>query len=380
MNTFKIKPVVYFDTDSIKYLNNLKEKKSLIITDPFMVKAGFINKVTDIFKNNNVEYKVFSGIRPDPPVEVVAEGVKEMISFTPDVIVALGGGSSIDATKSILAFTMKILKNNESGYKRPLFIAIPTTSGTGSEVTSFSIITTGNKKVSLIDENLIPDVAILDASFVKTVPGRITADTGIDVLTHGIEAYVSNKASDFSDALAEKSMKIVIKYLPEVYKNGDNVEAREKLHNASCMAGMAFTNASLGINHSMAHILGGTFHIPHGRANAILLPYVIRYNANLESGECSRTALRYRDISKFLGLPSSTVKEGVISLICAVNVILGLTNTPKNLKEAGIDRQEFVSKLELMAEVALEDRCTPTSPRIPSKEELITLFKEAYGD
>ncbi|MCI1945125.1 1-propanol dehydrogenase PduQ [Clostridium luticellarii] len=380
MNIFKIKPVVYFDMNSVEYLKNLKEKKSLIITDPFMVKAGFINKVTDIFRNDNVEYKVFSGIRPDPPVEVVAEGAKEMIAFKPDVIVALGGGSSIDAAKSILAFTMRILKDSKDGYRRPLFIAIPTTSGTGSEVTSFSIITTGNKKVSLIDDDLIPDVAILDASFVKTVPGRITADTGIDVFTHGIEAYVSNKASDFSDALAEQAMKLVIRYLPEAYKNGDNVEAREKLHNASCMAGMAFTNASLGINHSMAHILGGIFHIPHGRANAILLPYVIKYNADLDSGTCTRAALRYRNIAEFLGLPCSTVEEGVMSLICAVNVILSLTNTPRNLKEAGIDRREFFNKVNTMAEVALEDRCTPTSPRIPSKEELIDLFKKAYGD
>lgn len=380
MNIFKIKPTVYFGTNSIEYLNNLKVKRTLIITDPFMVKAGSINKVTDIFEDNNVEYKVFSGIKPDLPVEIVAEGVKEMVKFRPDVIVALGGGSSIDAAKSILSFTMKILKDDNNIYKRPLFIAVPTTSGTGSEVTSFSIITTGNKKVSLINDDLIPDVAILDADFVRTVPPRVTADTGIDVLTHGIEAYVSTKASDFSDALAKQSMKMVIRYLPEAYKNGGNMKAREKLHAASCMAGMAFTNASLGINHSMAHILGGTFHIPHGRANAILLPYVIKFNADLQNSEYTRAALKYKNIAEFLGLPCSTVKEGVMSLVCAVDVILNLTNTPKSLKEAGINRMEFFSKIGYMVDVALQDRCTPTSPRIPSKEELIALFKESYGN
>ncbi|UZQ50738.1 1-propanol dehydrogenase PduQ [Clostridium kluyveri] len=404
MSTFSIKPTVCFDEGSVEYLNNMKEqnegliiccdagsidylnnlagKKAFIVTDPFMVKSGAVNKITDIFKRINVDYEIFAEIVPDPPVDIVADGVGRMMAFRPDALIALGGGSSIDATKAIMAFCLKILKNkgDTSGYKKPLFIAVPTTSGTGSEVTSFSIITTGVKKVALIDQALIPDVAILDADFVKTVPSRITADTAIDVITHGVEAYVSNNASDFADAFAEKAIKTVFQYLPKAYANGGDMEAREKLHNASCMAGMAFTNAGLGINHSLAHILGATFHVPHGRANAIVMPYVIKYNANLESGAETTAAKRYREIAEFLGLPASTVKEGVTSLINAVNALKKETNTPMNISETGISREDFMAKVDSMGEIALADRCTPTNPRVPTKEDLVVVFKEAYGD
>lgn len=381
MNTFSIKPKIYFDKGSIEYLNTIKNKRVCIVTDPFMVKSGAVDKIVNIFKNNKVYFEIFSDIRPDPPVETVAAGVNKMRNFKPDVIIALGGGSSIDATKSIILFTVKILNAEGLKYNRPLFIAIPTTSGTGSEVTSFSVITMGTTKFPLIDDDLIPDIAIIDADFVKTVPAQITADTAMDVLTHAIESYVSTNNSDYTDAFAEKAVKLVFEYLLRAYKNGNDVIAREKLHNASCMAGMAFTNANLGINHSIAHTIGGNFHIPHGRANAIVLPYVIKYNANIEPNEEeTETARRYAELSRILGLPCSSIKQGVNSLIYAVNILIKETNTPRNLKETKVDRNELFNKLESMVDAVLKDNCTRTNPRIPNKEDIGKLIEEVYGE
>ena len=380
MNTFSIKPRICFDRGSIEYLNNIKNKRVCIVTDPFMIKSGAADRITNIFKDNKVEYEIFSEIKPDPPIETIAVGVNKMRNFKPDVIIALGGGSSIDAAKSIILFTVKILNANGDNYNKPLFIAIPTTSGTGSEVTSFSVITMGTTKFPLVDDEIIPDIAIIDADFVKTVPPQITADTAMDVLTHAIEAYVSTNNSDYTDALAEKAIKIVFEYLVKAYKNGQDLEAREKLHNASCMAGMAFTNASLGINHSMAHTLGGNFHIPHGRANAIILPYVIKYNANLELGEETEAGKRYANLSRILGLPCSSINEGVKSIIVAIKVLMMATNTPMNLKEVKIDKNNFLNELESMVGAALNDKCTAANPRKPSKEELTQLFQEIYGE
>lgn len=380
MNTFSIKPRICFDKGSIEYLNNIKNKRVCIVTDPFMLKSGDVDKITNIFKANKVEYEIYSEIKPDPPVETVAAGVNKMRTFKPDVIIALGGGSSIDATKSIILFTVKMLNANGDKYNKPLFIAIPTTSGTGSEVTSFSVITMGTTKFPLVDDEIVPDIAIIDADLVRTVPPQITADTGMDVLTHAIEAYVSTNNSDYTDALAEKAVKLVFEYLLRAYKDGNDVVAREKLHNASCMAGMAFTNANLGINHSIAHTIGANFHIPHGRSNAIILPYVIKYNANLQAEEETETGRRYAELSRILGLPCSTITEGVNSLICAVNILIRETNTPRNLKEAKVDKNELFNKLESIIDTALKDNCTSTNPRMPSKEDISNLIKEVYGE
>ncbi|AGY77482.1 1-propanol dehydrogenase PduQ [Clostridium autoethanogenum] len=379
MTIFNIKPTICFNRGSIEYLKNIKNKRVCIVTDPFMLKSGTADKIIDILKDNKVEYEIFSEIKPDPPIEIVAMGVNKMRIFKPDVVIALGGGSSIDATKSIIFFTIKILNTNGGNYKKPLFVAIPTTSGTGSEVTSFSVITMGGTKFPLINDELVPDIAIIDANLVKTVPQRITADTGMDVLTHAIEAYVSTKSSDYTDALAEKVVKLVFDYLLRAYRDGNDVLAREKLHNASCMAGMAFTNASLGINHSMAHTLGGKFHIPHGRANAILLPYVIEYNANLKSENETESGKKYANLSRILGLPCASTNEGVRSIIAAIKILMNATNTPMNLQEVNIDKLDFLNELENMVNDALNDKCTATNPRKTSKEEIAKLFEEVYG-
>lgn len=380
MNRFSVKPAVYFNRGAVEFLSTLSTSRAFVITDPFMDKLGFTDQILAILKARQIECAVFSDIKPDPPIDIVAAGMKEMLQFNPDVVIALGGGSTIDAAKSILAFGTNIMQTNAPNYTKPLFIAIPTTSGTGSEVTSFAVITREEKKIPLVDDSLIPDIAIIDADFVKTVPPQITADTAIDALTHAIEAYVSTDASDFSDALAEKAVKMIFDYLLNAYHDGSDLEAREKLHNASCLAGMAFTNASLGINHSMAHALGGMFHIPHGRANAILLPYVIRYNAQLESGKETRAAVRYAELAKLIGLPVASVTEGVNNLVCAINILLRETKTPANLNEAGVEKSVFLDKVNDLAETALADKCTVTNPRTPCKEEIVQLYQLAYGE
>lgn len=386
MDNFSVKPQIYFGAGSLKYLSTLKCKKAFVVTDPFMVKSGAINKVTDMLDEANIPYEVFSDIVPDPPISLVAIGIKAMDKCNPDVMITLGGGSAIDASKAIRKFRGMVKKGLQPGSQvvDPMFIAIPTTSGTGSEVTSFSVITdtVANVKYPLVDESMLPDVAILDADLVKSVPPAITADTGIDVLTHAIEAYVSTKATDYTDALAEKAIKTVFKYLPKAFKEGSDEEARQKMHNASCIAGLAFTNASLGINHSMAHILGGKFHVPHGRSNAILLPYVIEYNAQLKSTytkEYTVAAEKYAEIARFLNLTTSNnVKDGVKALIAGIKNLTKYLGIPSSIKNAGVDEKEFKASVKEMSEVAMKDGCTPTNPRVPTAEELEALFMKVY--
>ncbi len=267
------------------------------------------------------------------------------------------------------------------------FVAIPTTSGTGSEVTPFAVITDKetNVKYPLADYALTPDVAIIDSQFVMTVPKSITADTGMDVLTHAIEAYVSVMASDYTDGLALKAIDLVFKYLKASYDNNKDEEAREKMHNASCMAGMAFSNAFLGINHSLAHKIGAEFHIPHGRANAILMPHVIRYNAIrprkhalFPKYESYCADERYAQIARMLGLPASTTEEGVNSLVNAVIELGKSLDIDMSMKGQGVQKDELDSKLNRLAERAFEDQCTTANPKLPLISELEDILKAAY--
>jgi len=266
-------------------------------------------------------------------------------------------------------------------------VAIPTTSGTGSEVTSFAVITDKklNKKYPLADYELTPDVAIIDTDLVMSLPQKITADTGMDVLTHAIEAYVSNMASDFTDGLAEKAIELVFKNLRDAYNDGSNRFARERMHNASTIAGMAFTNAFLGINHSIAHKMGAEFHMPHGRLNAILLPYVIKYNAenptkfvSFPKYEYFIADKRYAEISKKMGFRASTVEEGVESLIEEIKKLNKDLGIESSFKEAGINEEEFLSKIDMLADRAFEDQCTTANPRLPLVSELKQIMLEAY--
>ena len=347
MQWFKVPEKIYFEAGSIAYLEKMQDiSRAFIVTDPGMVKLGYVDKILYHLRKRSqyVHSEIFAEVEPDPSFDTIKKGVEMMNTFNPDVIIAIGGGSPIDAAKGMWLFyehpeadaeglKLKFMDIRKRTYKFPKLgekakmVCIPTTSGTGSEVTSFAVITDKkiNKKYPLADYELTPDVAIIDPDLVKSLPKSVTADTGMDVLTHGLESYVSNMASDFTDGLAMKAIELVYKNIREAYNNGDNQYAREKMHNASCIAGMAFSNAFLGVNHSIAHKLGGEFHIPHGRANAIILPYVIRYNATkptkLESFpkyEYFIADQKYADIAKRLGLKAKTTEQGVDSLIEAV--------------------------------------------------------------
>jgi acetaldehyde dehydrogenase/alcohol dehydrogenase len=406
MKWFRVPPQIYFERGSLQYLSQVKGKKAFIVTDPAMVKLGFIDKVTYQLDKANIKHEIFSEVDPDPSVDTVEKGVKIMKEFQPDLIIAVGGGSPIDAAKGMWLFyeypdtkfedlRLKFMDIRKRTYKFPelgkkaLFIAVPTTSGTGSEVTAFAVITDKkrNIKYPLADYELTPDIAIIDPDLTMTIPPSVTADTGMDALTHAIEAYVSVMASDYTDALAEKAIKLIFEYLPKAYKNGQDKVAREKMHNASCIAGMAFTNAFLGINHSMAHILGAKFHLPHGRANAILLPYVIEYTAELPKKfaafpqyEYPKAAEKYAEIAKMLGLPASTVEEGVKSLIEAIKNLMKELNLPLTLKEAGINKEEFEKQIMEMSDIAFNDQCTGSNPRMPLVSEIAEIYRKAYGE
>ncbi|MCC0695747.1 1-propanol dehydrogenase PduQ [Clostridioides sp. ES-S-0048-02] len=374
MNNFEIKTKVKFGVGSLEYLQEIKDKKVLVITDPFMVKSKTIDKILVNLKHST--YEVFSNIVPDPPIDTVVQGIEVLKNIKPDTVIALGGGSAIDAAKAIKDFSKQILRTNEIE-----FIAIPTTSGTGSEVTSFSVITDKQKgaKYPLVSDELIPDIAILDPELVKTVPDFITADTGMDVLTHALEAYVSVNANDFSDALAEKAIKLVFEYLLKAYKDGNDLEAREKMHNASCLAGMAFNQTSLGINHSIAHVLGGKFHIPHGRANAILLPYIIEYNANItgySNTYYSLSAKKYAQISKLIGLSSSNTRSGVKSLINEIKKLQKELNMPTKLRECNVNLEELSNLQSEIAVLAIQDGCTSANPKVPIEEDIIEILNK----
>jgi acetaldehyde dehydrogenase/alcohol dehydrogenase len=408
MQWFKIPPRIYFEKGSIQYLEKMPHiKRAFIVTDPVMVKLGYVDKALYYLRkrSDRVHCEVFSDVEPDPSVETIRRGVSAMNLFAPDVIIALGGGSAIDAAKGMWLFyehpdtdfdglRLKFLDIRKRAFqfpnlgKKAQMVAIPTTSGTGSEVTSFSVITdkeNGNIKYPLADYELTPDVAIIDPQFVTTMPKSIVADTGMDVLTHAVEAYVSVLASDFTNGLAIKAIELIYKYLPRSYADENDTVAREKVHNASCIAGMAFTNAFLGINHSLAHKLGGEFHIPHGRANAVLLPHVIAYNAQkpekfpiFPKYSEYKADFRYAQIAHQLRLSGNTREEEIAALIEAVWGLLEKLNIPTSIKACGVDEKEFFKKLPALAERAFEDQCTTANPHYPLISDLEEIYRKAY--
>lgn len=407
MQWFKVPERIYFESGSIQYLTKMPNvNRVVIVCDPAMSELGYLDKVMYHLqkRSGQVYTDVFSEVEPDPSFETVIKGYRLMKQFRPDTIIALGGGSAIDAAKAMWLFyehpdvefeflKLKFLDIRKRTYKYPKMgrkarlVAVPTTSGTGSEVTAFAVITDKGEdiKYPLADYELTPDVAIIDFDFVLSVPPAVTADTGLDVLTHAIEAYVSVMASDYTDALALKAVELVFNYLPRAFKNGSDMEAREKMHNASCIAGMAFTNAFLGINHSLAHKLGGEFHIPHGRANAVLLPYVIRYNSQSPTKFASWPKYehfvapeKYCQIARYLGLQAAEPVQGVDSLIAATRNLLSALKIPLTIAECGIGEKEFNEKISLLAEKAFEDQCTVSNPRMPLIAELRGIYRQAY--
>lgn len=407
MQWFKVPAKIYFEKNSIQYLEKMPNiSKAAIVTDQGMVKLGYVDKILYYLRRrpDYVHCEIFSEVEPDPSIETVMKGAEMMARFEPDVIITIGGGSAMDAAKGMWLFyeypdvdfhglkqkfmdiRKRIVKYPKLGRKAQ-FVAIPTTSGTGSEVTSFSVITdkTAGTKYPLADYELTPDVAIIDPQFVMTVPKTVTADTGMDVLTHAFEAYVSVMANDYTDALAMKAIQLVFEYLPQAYRDGSNEVAREKMHNASTVAGMAFANAFLGINHSLAHKLGAEFGIAHGRANTILMPHVIRYNATkpkkftaFPKYEKFIADKRYAEIARVLGLPARTTEEGVESLIQAVIKLARELEIPMSIEANGVEKNEFESKVDDLAERAFEDQCTTANPKLPLVTELAEIYRQAY--
>ena len=385
--------------------NVMGKKKAFIVTDEFLYKNNYIKPITDKLDEMGIRYTCFYDVAPDPNLACAKAGAKLMSEFEPDVIIALGGGSAMDAGKimwvlyehpevDFMDMAMRFMDIRKRVYtfpemgKKAYFVAVPTSSGTGSEVTSFSVITdkqNGNIKYPLADYRLTPDVAIIDPQFTRSMPKSIVADTGLDVLTHAIEAYVSVMASDYTDGLALHAIEMVFTYLEKSY-NGDPL-AREKMHNASCIAGMAFTNAFLGLNHSMAHKLGAECHIPHGRANAILLPYVIKYNATKPTKFASFPKYkeyvadeRYAKIARRVGLCSADtpISEAVDCLVKAIRELMTVTERPLCIKDCGVSEAEFMSKVDELSYKAFEDQCTTANPVYPLVSEIKELYREAY--
>ena len=404
---FKIPPQIYFEKNSVQSLAGLPEmSRAFIVTSPSSLKNGNLDRVLYQLRKHpaQVQSEIFTEVEPEPSIETVKLGAKRMEKFQPDVIIALGGGSVMDAAKAMWlyyehpdtdfeALRQKFFDPSKRVITYPKLrgkaklVAIPTTSGTGSEVTAFTVISDKktNHKYPLADFELTPDVAIIDPQFVMTVPKQVTADTGMDVLTHAIEAYVSVLANDFTDGPALKAIQLVFKYLPMAYHNGEDELAREKMHNASTIAGMAFANSFLGINHSLAHALGAEFNIPHGRANAILLPHVIRYNAakpnkfmTFPKYEHFIANERYAEIAQMLGLPARTTEEGVESLIQAIVDLAKELEIPISIGACGVDEGVFESRVTDLAEHAFDDQDTIANPKMPLVTELAEIYQNAY--
>ena len=408
MQWMKLPPKIYFERNSIRYLRDMKEmEKAMIVTDRGMYNLGYVDKIEDVIKRrrNKVNVELFFDVEPDPSIETVNAGVELMRKFQPDVIIALGGGSSMDAAKvmwlmyehpevnfddikqKFMDIRKRAFKFPELGKKARL-ICIPTTSGTGSEVTPFAVITDKqeNKKYPLTDYSLTPTVAIVDPEFAMSMPASIAADTGIDVLTHAIEAYVSILASDFTDGLAKQAVKLVFDYLERSVKNGKNdPEAREKMHNAGTIAGMAFANAFLGMNHSLAHKIGGEWHVPHGRTNGILLPHVIRYNGTIPTKlniwpkiENYKADVKYMELAQLIGLNPQTPAEGVAMFADACEELCKKVGVPANIKSQGIDQEAWEESVHRMAMNAYEDQCTPANPRMPMVHDMEAILRVIY--
>ena len=392
--------------DELKHV--MDKKRAFIVTDSFLYMNGYTKPITDKLDELGIVYQCFSDVQPDPTLANAQAGAKAMTAFKPDVIIALGGGSAMDAGKIMWVMyehpevdfqdmAMRFIDIRKRVYTFPkmgekaYFVAIPTSSGTGSEVTSFAVITDQETgvKYPLADYELMPDMSIVDADNMMSQPKGLTSASGVDVLTHALEAYASVMATDYTDGLALKAMKKVFEYLPRAYENGNDVEARCKMADASCMAGMAFNNAFLGVCHSMAHKLGAFHHIPHGIANALLISMVVEYNA----AECPRkmgtfsqyqyphTMARYAECARFVGIQAKDDAEAVQKLIAKIEELKEKVGIKKTIADYGVDEKYFLETLDDMCEKAFDDQCTGANPRYPLISEIKDMFLRAYyGD
>ena len=387
-------------------LGEMGKKKAFIVTDKVLFEMGYTNKVTEVLESQGIQYKIFSDVEPDPTLRCARAGAAEMTSFQPDVIISLGGGSAMDAAKIMwvmyehpevnfhdLAMTFMDIRKRIYRFptmgQKAMMVSIATSAGTGSEVTPFAVITDEETgiKYPLADYELTPDMAIVDAELMMTSPKGLTACAGIDVLVHSIEAYVSIMASEYTNGLALEAIRLVFKYLPDAYNEGTtNIKAREKMAHASCMAGMAFSNAFLGINHSMAHKLGAFHHLPHGMANSLVMKEVIKFNATdaptkqaaFAQYKYPNAAWRYAKIADHLGLGGNTEAEKVELLLKAIDELQNKVNMPKTIKDAGVSEVKFFETLDEMVEQAFDDQCTGANPRYPLMSELKEMYITSY--
>ena len=381
-------------------------KKAFIVTDTFLYQNGYTKPITDKLDEMGIAHTTFFDVQPDPTLKNAQDGAKQMAAFQPDTIIALGGGSAMDAAKimwvlyehpeaDFMDMAMRFIDIRKRVYTFPkmgekaYFIAIPTSAGTGSEVTPFAVITDGDTgvKYPLADYELLPNMAIIDTDFHMSAPKGLTAASGIDAVTHAVEAYAAMLATDYTDGLALQALKNIFKYLPRAYENGQtDVEAREKMANAATMAGMAFANAFLGVCHSMAHKLGAFHHLPHGVANALMIEEVLRFNASeapAKMGTFSQydhphTLARYAEIADYLGLGGKTDEEKLENLIKAINELKACVGIKETIKDYGIDEEDFLNRLDDMVEQAFDDQCTGANPRYPLMCEIKQMYLNAY--
>lgn len=407
---FRVPEKVYFKYGSLgvalKELKDMNKKKAFIVTDKVLYDLGYVDKVTSILEEIGVDYKIFYDVEPDPTIATAKKGAKEMAIFKPDTIIALGGGSPMDAAKIMWVMyehpevrfedlAMRFMDIRKRVYPFPkmgekaMMVSIPTSAGTGSEVTPFAVITDEKSgvKYPLADYELTPDMAIVDAELMMNMPKGLTAASGIDALTHAIEAYVSVLASEFTNGLALESMRLIFKYLPQAYNEGTtNIKAREKMAHASTIAGMAFANAFLGVCHSMAHKLGAEHHVPHGVANGLLINEVIRFNAvdnprkqaAFPQYKYPNAKWRYARIADYLQLGGNTEDEKIELLIKAIDELKAKINIPMTISEAGVSKEKFYATLDHMSEQAFDDQCTGANPRYPLISELKQMYINVF--
>ncbi|MDR4504409.1 MAG: iron-containing alcohol dehydrogenase [Candidatus Scalindua sp.] len=377
MSSFIVPRKIYHGLGSLENLKEVEGNKAVIVIGGGSIKRfGFLDKTINLLKETGITSTVFEGVEPDPSVETVMKGAEFLKHEKPDLIIGLGGCSAIDAAKAmwvfyeypevtfeeiVRPFTIKPLRN------KARFIAIPSTSGTGTEVTGLSVITDRSKgtKYPIVSYELCPDIAIVDGNLCQSMPPHITANTGMDALSHDVEAFVAGLASPYTDALSIHSVRIVFDYLPRAFKDGNNLEARQAMHDASCLGGMAFSNAILGITHSMAHQIGGMFNVPHGCANAILMPNVIRFN--------SRSTDKYCLLAQALG------KETAEDFAREIENLRQSVDIKSNFKEYGVDPQVWAEKLDAITQNAMDDPCTGTNPRQPTLEDIKRIFECCFS-
>jgi acetaldehyde dehydrogenase/alcohol dehydrogenase len=405
---FKVPPKIYFEPQAIRYLASMPEvHRVTVVTDAMMTRLGHVDRITRVLRRRPepVAIQIIDDVQPEPAIDAVRRGAALMRDFRPDTIIAVGGGSPMDAAKvmwllyeqpgtNFSDMRQKFSDIRKRAFRFPALgerarlVCVPTTSGTGAEVTPFAVISdpaTG-RKYPLADYALTPSVAIVDPLLTADLPPAIAADSGFDALTHATEAYVSVYAGDFTDGLARHAIKLVFDHLDAAVNNrASDPVAREKVHNAATIAGMAFGNAFLGIVHAMSHTLGATFHLPHGRTNAILLPHVIRYNGTLPAKptgwpkyESYRAHERFQDLARMLGLPAATPAEGVASYAAAVERLREAVHIEPSFQAAGVDEQTYLDALPAQALAAFDDQCAPANPRMPMLDDLGELMRAAY--